>query len=85
MEEIDPLSAFLKGAVLKQKCERYIGFLSSQKGRDKFLSALDHDLARDLVTSLKVDRLSDAEWSSPCVFYSTQGDYGRPVLADVVD
>jgi hypothetical protein len=72
-----PFSTFLNGAVQKQRRERYIGLLSNTKRHSKFLASLDHDLERDINTGKVVEKLSDPEWTSPCVVYSSQGVFGK--------
>ncbi len=75
MESTEYLAKFIREAVIKTKRERYVGYLANKKGKAKFLATLDHDLERDIVTSKAVKELSEDEWSSSAVFFSSQGAY----------
>ena len=78
MEGSTHLARFLRGCVTKRKRERYAGLVSQKKGQKKFLSALDHDLERDIDQARVVDRFSDIDWTRSAIFYSSRGSYGIP-------
>ena len=76
MESDTHLGKFLRGCVAKQKRERYAALVNSKKGRKKFLSALDHDLERDIDQTKVIRRIPESEWPKSCTFYSSQGSFG---------
>ena len=79
MESNTNLARFLKGCVAKHEQDRYSALVSKKKGQKKFLSALDHDLERDIDQTKVIDRFPETEWMKNCTFYSSQGSYGIPV------
>ena len=76
MESTEYLAKFIRKVVNKQKKERYVGYLTSNKGKIKFLAALDHDLERDIEKRKVVKELSENDWSMSGVFYSSNGSFG---------
>lgn len=71
--EYETLTKFIKAIVTKQKRDRYAGFLANEKGRRKFLASLDHDLERNIEPKVLVESLSEMQWRSPAVLFSSTG------------
>jgi hypothetical protein len=76
MNSEDALIAFLNFALVKNKRERYVGFLSSNKGRNKFLKALYHDLANCIDEQKTVPKLTDDDKKTRGYYYSANGEFG---------
>ena len=71
--EYETLTKFMRSIVTKQKRDRYAGYIVSEKGRKKFLASLDHDLEKDIEPKVIVQSLSDIQWNSPAVLFSSAG------------
>lgn len=57
----------------KPKRDRYLGFLANKKGKRKFLASLDHDLERDMEPKVLAQSLSEKQWLTPAVLFSSVG------------
>lgn len=79
MTDINALSVFLKGALVKEKQDRYLGFISSKKGREKFLRDLDHAIEGYIVASRKVSELKQQQWNENGYLFTSRGIFGEPV------
>ena len=79
MNEIDALSKLLKGTLTKSKKERYLGFISSKKGRNKFLHELDHSIEKYFIDSKKILKLTDTEWNESGFLFTSSGEFGLSV------
>jgi hypothetical protein len=73
--EATVLSDFLQSIVQKHRRDRYAGYLTTEKGKKKWLAALDHDFERAIDPRKVVKTLSEEEWSSAAVFFSSAGDF----------
>lgn len=77
----DLIATFVKNVINKNKQNRYIGFLSTEKGHKKFLASLDHDLERDLKDKLPIEKFSELEWAANCFLYSSGGEFNSPQVS----
>ncbi len=67
------LESFIKRAVIKSKRDRYLGFLTSAKGRMKFAKSLDHDFETVLDESKFVQNLERSELDQPGDLFCSNG------------
>ncbi len=67
------LENFISQALVKNRRDRFRGFLSSKKGHQKFASSLDHDLEKALDNSNFVAKLSDKELQQRGELYCSNG------------
>lgn len=79
MNSTEAISNFIKGAVAKQKHERYLGFICSLKGQVKFLRELDHSIEKIMVKEKIKASISENEWSESGYLYSSNGVFGEEV------
>ncbi len=77
MDAVEAITRFIQRSIIKEKRERYAGFVQSQKSRKKFLEALDHGLASAIDTSRAVATLAHEDWSQPGFLYSNDGAFGE--------
>ena len=77
----DSITTFIKSVINKNKQNRYLGFLSTEKGQKKFLASLDHDLERDLKDALPIEKFSEPEWATNCFLYSSRGEFNSPQVS----
>ncbi len=70
------LMLFIQCIVVKEKRERYAGFIGSNRNRKKFLDRLDHALDREIDVSKAVKSLNEKEWSIAAFLYSSDGTFG---------
>lgn len=77
MIELESLSKFLKGIVQKHKRDRYANYLSSEKGKRRLLTALAHELERDLEAKRVTSSFSECEWAKPALLMSSLGAFGQ--------
>ena len=79
MTNTEAISKFIKGSLAKQKHERYLGLISSQKGRIKFLKELDHSIDKVMDTAKFKESLTESEWNEIGYLYSSNGVFGKCV------
>lgn len=73
MKISEGLKFFLSAALIKTKRDRFIGFLSNNKGHIKFARSLDHDLIKSLNTDLFVKKISENEMTEQGDLYCSNG------------
>ncbi len=67
------LENFINRALVKNKRDRFRGYLASERGHRKFAHSLDHDLEKALDTSHFVAKLSDKELKQQGDLYCSNG------------
>ena len=68
MNITDGLKYFVGSALVKNKGERFIGFLSNTKGNKKFLASLDHDLENSLIIPILSPIFQKLIWNSKVIY-----------------
>ncbi len=76
----DALKVFLNTALLNKK-ERYLGFISKSKNRNKFLDTIYHELEGDLDSSYKSKSLPANAWELPGLLFEPPNTFGEPILS----
>jgi hypothetical protein len=76
MDAAELVNAFIKHVVIKDKQERYTGFVGSRKNRKKFLDALDHQLESEVDLSKSTKSLDEKEWNAAAMLYSSNETFG---------
>lgn len=71
--ESGSLAKFITAIVKKPRRGRYLSFLANEKRKKKLLASLDHDLERDIEPKVLAQSLSEEEWLSPAVLFSSTG------------
>ena len=69
----DGLRLFLSNALINSKRDRYIGFLSNNKGHIKFSKSLSHDFISCLDRSLFTNKFSDEVLNQSGDLYCANG------------
>lgn len=67
------LGNFLKNALLKNRCDRILEFLASEKNHKKFSSTLSHDFLGFLDATKFITKLSDSEMNEVGDLYCANG------------
>jgi len=80
MEADEALICFLKGMLIEKK-DRYIGFLSKEKTRYKFLNSIYHELEGILDQSKKVASLPEKAFELPCYKFVPPNTFGEKVTS----
>ena len=76
MNAAELANVFIQRLVVKEKQERYTGFVGSDKNRKKFLDALDHQLESDIDLSKTTKSFDEKEWGAAAFLYSSNGTFG---------
>lgn len=86
MQEAELLSSFLDRA-LARKRSRYVGFLTTAKGRSKVLQALHHDLLDCFDERIVVERLPDEALEAHAIVFAPPSRFGANgrTLRDVLE
>src|SRR6478735_2048929 len=73
------VSRFVQGSIVSAKARRYVALLSSVRGQQKFLSALDHEFEQVVKpTCVTRDRDYGAIWRAPCLVFQSPKKFGTP-------
>ena len=67
------LEHFLREALIKNKRDRFLGFLSSTKGQMKFSKTLDHDFEKHLDSTKFVSNIPERELEQSGDLFSSNG------------
>jgi len=76
MDASELVNAFIQRVVIKEKQERYTGFVGRRKNWNKFLDALDHKLESEIDSSKITKSLNEKEWNAAAMLYSSNGAFG---------
>ena len=79
MNSTEAISTFIKGALSRQKHDRYLGFVNSAKGQTKFLKELDHSIEKVVDKSKVYKNITDSEWNESGYLFSSNGVFGKSV------